>query len=417
MIAIALRHVLLGQLASTQEAMLDTKVITKPSMYNSLKVKAERLKNFTCEYGIWKIALPIIISTSTLLIALLYSCDIEDTYNGRINLYNRGHNGVYVIELLVSNGKKLSQTRLSKLEVTCLVIVIIFVYYMKTSRDNFYIKPQYAVLQIVTNSATVFKALSFFRPGDSARPVYILINRLCISIIILTFVAPLSLVYFRKTPFKLPRRTNTEARKWSIIKNRTALFERSTAGSIVTAGLNSTNVSTMTSLQGQSTVNDLGASYNMVVPDPRRGSLFVTAKRGTKLTIQMILDSEKLKMAFAAFLRRELAVESLLFIEAVKRYRDSFSQPKTMYEIIEHSTSIYDEFMSPKSPNEVNLPKSTVRKVAAKLRMMSEIEADEEAQYLFDEPANEISNMLAVNYIVKFANSVENDRSTEAPSN
>ncbi|KAH6565838.1 hypothetical protein BASA50_000060 [Batrachochytrium salamandrivorans] len=120
-------------------------------------------------------------------------------------------------------------------------------------------------------------------------------------------------------------------------------------------------------------------------------------------TISGILADKVLRTAFRKFLAREFAMESLLFIEAVRRYKERIQALPTKSTIEAMTDMIMTEYILPSSVNEVNLPKSTVTKlniqIAASLTGVLDLEA---TVAIFDEAVLHIEQMLVLNHLRRF---------------
>lgn len=249
--------------------------------------------------------------------------------------------------------------------------------YDRAPKDNFFIKPQLYVIQILTVIDIFILALVNLYPGA---PIF-----LCVSNVIITFViavdilVPIYLVFFR---FK---------------------YEVEKAVSVRRALLVQTTLKSNVSETDSARIPD--DSYLRVATDKKKKkhlSINSQSKSSQGLSVQTILDSPKLKEAFTKYLAREFSLESLAFIEVVLRYRQQFSQPQTRENILALCDRIINDYMTPTSVNEVNLPVHVKKKVINIVDSIRQSGPLDEAKYIFDEPVNHISEMLSVNHLRKF---------------
>ena len=121
--------------------------------------------------------------------------------------------------------------------------------------------------------------------------------------------------------------------------------------------------------------------------------------------MRAILANEQLRGEFIELLAREFALESLMFIEAVATYRREWTTDLSKDEVLKRCDEIKSVFLLPNSPNEVNVPikiiKSCLDAIEA-LRNGNSLVSG--SKHIFDNAANEIALMLAVNYVHRFMN-------------
>ncbi|KAJ8324186.1 hypothetical protein BDV3_001947 [Batrachochytrium dendrobatidis] len=123
-------------------------------------------------------------------------------------------------------------------------------------------------------------------------------------------------------------------------------------------------------------------------------------------SLQQILEDPVIYPVFCLFLSREFSMESLLFIEAIKKFKihinnnPSISLIKSLYKRI-----IY-EFIQSNAVNEVNLPKRIILRIDASLEsVLNGAIAIRNAANIFDEASEHIMEMLALNHLRKFLSS------------
>ena len=121
--------------------------------------------------------------------------------------------------------------------------------------------------------------------------------------------------------------------------------------------------------------------------------------------MRAILANEQLRGEFIELLAREFALESWMFIEAVATYRREWTTDLSKDEVLKRCDEIKRVFLLPNSPNEVNVPikiiKSCLDAIEA-LRNGNSLVSG--SKHIFDNAANEIALMLAVNYVHRFMN-------------
>ncbi|KAJ8324184.1 hypothetical protein QVD99_008518 [Batrachochytrium dendrobatidis] len=119
--------------------------------------------------------------------------------------------------------------------------------------------------------------------------------------------------------------------------------------------------------------------------------------------LQSIFEKPEIYSAFCTFLSREFAMESLLFIEAVKRYKSQLNENLTLSLVESLSDKIQLSFIEPNAVNEINLPKKTVDKLNAHLQeIINQVCPVHKALTVYDEAASYIEQMLVVNHLRKF---------------
>ncbi|KAH6590939.1 hypothetical protein BASA50_008939 [Batrachochytrium salamandrivorans] len=125
--------------------------------------------------------------------------------------------------------------------------------------------------------------------------------------------------------------------------------------------------------------------------------------RSVKYTLDRILAEPTLYQAFCVFLSHEFSLESLLFIEAVKSYKEKVKQNPSKATVELLSTKLYDDFIAPNSVNEVNLPKRIATKLEGELYVMIDCDMDmDKAIAIYDCASTHIHQMLISNHLRKF---------------
>jgi hypothetical protein len=96
----------------------------------------------------------------------------------------------------------------------------------------------------------------------------------------------------------------------------------------------------------QSSVRDVSTSETPAVQAPRKSLMYEN--------LDIILNSPDLLKLFTEFLCKEFCVENLLFLLAVKKFKEGFNSRRKA-ENIHHGLSVYDKFIKINSPCEVNI--------------------------------------------------------------
>ncbi|KAH6569163.1 hypothetical protein BASA60_008335 [Batrachochytrium salamandrivorans] len=128
-------------------------------------------------------------------------------------------------------------------------------------------------------------------------------------------------------------------------------------------------------LNGDHTAHDLVSSSSHNTSTISSSS----SKKGSSWTIPKIIDDPLLRKAFCQYLAREFSMESLLFLETIKLYKQKVRRSPTKETIKSLSDKIMAEFIAPNSVNE--------------------------ALSVYDDAADHIEEMLALNHLRKFRDS------------
>ncbi|KAH9268537.1 hypothetical protein BASA84_000142 [Batrachochytrium salamandrivorans] len=140
---------------------------------------------------------------------------------------------------------------------------------------------------------------------------------------------------------------------------------------------------------------------NTLTSSPKLASGHVV--KSSHYPVSRIIADAALRAAFCKYLSREFSMESLVFIETVKRFKEQVRISPTTETVEIISDKIMTEFIYPNSVNEVNLPEKTVTRLKARLTLFIEGGLDIESTVLiFDEATEYIEKMLTLNHLTRF---------------
>ncbi|KAH6569164.1 hypothetical protein BASA61_000810 [Batrachochytrium salamandrivorans] len=126
--------------------------------------------------------------------------------------------------------------------------------------------------------------------------------------------------------------------------------------------------------------------------------------KNSNYTLPRIMADPTLYIAFCKYLACEFSMESLLFIETIKRFQDQIREYPTSATLKLLSDAIHKEFIASNSINEVNLTKQIIVRVTTTLAdVMSAPEFNvDKAICIYDEAAAHIEHILVVNHLRRF---------------
>ncbi|KAI8925022.1 hypothetical protein BC831DRAFT_415521 [Entophlyctis helioformis] len=376
-LAIFLRHYFLLRLPIVQAELLDHKTMVDPDKYKLIRAKLERVKFLSTEYAAWYFYLPNAVVT-TGIVAFLYSrADIDRIAVGYPTPADQTRSWILLAQIVVAAGW--------------------FFIYMRTApKDNFYIKEQFWALTIITIISLGQSAvLNLFKTPIIAPIIGVISACLSVTTILIDIAVPTYLV--NRTRYKLTwtPRASTKNRDGSSVGggSRPSVLARD-------VGASSSTSETASGVTG-------GDSQRSSVAAPAH----MAPRKTVSLTIPKILADPTMREAFCRYLAREFSMESLLFIEAVKQFRESFSAnaapgARTPENVRAACAKMMAEFVTANSVNEVNLPKKCVDRIKASIESVVDgtIDPDKYGN-IFDDGAEHIQAMLALNHLRKFQTS------------
>ena len=236
-----------------------------------------------------------------------------------------------------------------------------------------------------TLSVAIFAISKFQKSSDPTTAKILELIGYCsfTPMMILEMVFPLWLIYFDKD-FVYKKK----------LRKRSAIVKS-------TSSKHAPRTSSLHSTTGNSSVRDTAAERTVLSPRVKRSEKLISRITQSDMLKLILIDPES-KTEFARFLAREHALESLLFLEAIKRYKEEFEANISSVEITHLCSKMVKEFMTAGAINEVNLPRIVVNKILNQIEMFLNDNSCEDAQFAFDDAEKHISEMLVVNYVRKF---------------
>eukprot|EP00475_Leptophrys_vorax_P043694 TRINITY_DN8497_c0_g1_i1.p1 TRINITY_DN8497_c0_g1~~TRINITY_DN8497_c0_g1_i1.p1 ORF type:complete len:304 (+),score=53.84 TRINITY_DN8497_c0_g1_i1:965-1876(+) len=109
---------------------------------------------------------------------------------------------------------------------------------------------------------------------------------------------------------------------------------------------------------------------------------------GNMLYLQRVLDNPKWRQAFLDFLVREVAAESLFFLDHATEFEVKFSSSdSSKIDMIEHANAIYDKFIDTSSPLAVNLSAQRRYELAAAIKKITTPDSPKQELHIFPRPS------------------------------
>ncbi|KAL2917020.1 Regulator of G-protein signaling 20 [Polyrhizophydium stewartii] len=397
--AIFIRHYYLLRLPVIQAEMLDYDTIMDPQRYDAARNEVENVKRLSTEAAAWRFYLPHMFVVVGTILAFAVTMDLDEYVRSPAStVFSRVRAGLYLFETLSST-------------------MILLLYLPRAPNENFRIKTQFnamAIASIGIAGITTFRQTVF--PNDDSSTF------LSVTIVGIDLVVPIVLIY---SGSKYKVNSSTEVLRSKLAEQNIALGDvsgrRSTGSNSGASSGSGPGIAAMlspyTPVGGTALPQALGVNmqaFARPVPRPESVIAFNSMPRPSSdvlanLTIPRILVDPMLRDAFERYLRLELSLENMLFIEAVRRYKTVvMSASATDRHIKNEAENIIHDFIRPLSVNEVNLPTPIISKL--KIVYSSQIESArtvprEIALRLFDEAGEHIHYVLSVNHLQRFKSS------------
>ncbi|KAI8925023.1 hypothetical protein BC831DRAFT_284696 [Entophlyctis helioformis] len=373
--AIFMRHYFLLRLPVLQNELLDHKTMVDPDKYKETRAKLERVKLLSTEFAAWCFYIPHAAITVGVYVYFAATVDIDAFLARKSTMLANVRSGIYVLEVLSASGW-------------------LFWYLPRAPKENFRIGEQFYAFMLLTDAVFIvtLTVMFLFRTSYAAQIFDDAFGTMCVfTIVMINALHPFATIY----------------------REKRRLFTSSARSSMSSVNINSHDDRSSTSSQNQapslakSPSEVTATSATSTAPMMRQAGHQPSAKaKGShSLTIPKILADQTMRGAFCQYLAREFSMESLMFIEAVKSYRETLSATNMpgMDQIRSATEKILEEFIVANSVNEVNLPKKCVDKIHQNIRDVIEATVGRDrAAYVFDEGAEHIEAMLAVNHLRKF---------------
>ncbi|KAJ1343310.1 hypothetical protein BSLG_002336 [Batrachochytrium salamandrivorans] len=360
------RHYFLLQRPILQTKLLDYETMVDPDKYKALSRRLIRIKFLSSEtfaLGFY------LINCGACLIPFIYYFTITDFSLMALNLTNPADSYLVNISLI--------QVSIS--------LVFLLSYGPRSPRDNFQIMNQFYMITALTmlNCVTTVTGLV----SESTR-----INYICFTIssvfsflaVMIDLAIPLQFLIKRNHRYKVDKTHSTST--------KSCTCKLSTSNPIRLFRLNS-----MEDSRKESSIYPVSSGITLESNTPPI-RLMSVQKSISKIMADPVLHAE-----FCKYLAREFALENLLFIESVKRYKECLRKSPTNATMEPLADKIMSEFILPNSVNEVNLSKKTVVELNIHLNttLLGLLDI-EKALTIFDEAAEQIEHMLVSNHLRRF---------------
>ena len=352
--SVIFRHFCLIKLPVIQKEFQDNRDTYTVEDKVKLNRKLRIVKFFSTELGSWVMMVPLALFNALIFTISMAYTDKDD----------------YLLTLRTPLRVALFATLSTEF---VLAILLFWWCAVKGGNDNFYVKQQFGLMLLSSICAYFFGAMKSFTKNNVVSNAFTLVYHVFLMITIAVDVLiPLYFIYFKfryKTRFAFnfngysaaPMMRKSHANDSMIERNKsTATFEKA---------------------------NNSGPS--------------ISRKNTNRTNLQTVLNDPKLKEAFCKYLVQEFSLESLLFIEAVERFKKQFDAQKEQSVVVEIE-KIMNEFMKPSSINEVNLPRQISKTIQSEIDHMRETKNFDKGSEVFDVALHHISEMLTINHVRKF---------------
>ncbi|KAI8925021.1 hypothetical protein BC831DRAFT_462965 [Entophlyctis helioformis] len=390
-ISLYLRNYFLLQLPVVQAQLLDQSSMVDPEKYKAISKRLTRMRVLSSEFGAWLFYVPHAIVLMIIIVMLSLKTDFDAILLEKPNLLDLARSILYVSEFTIST--------------------IWLLYYLpRAPRDNFFIRHQLYIYQWSANIVILeqFSAqLVKTKPGVAVfDEIFISASAVfntCVSIGL-----PLCFIYCGGFRYRLKISVGSITRLSTVKSSGSQQSSLNGADGLTPLRSNEQSVpqrGMTTSASGSELSGQAGGVVGVpgLHRSPTANSGFAR-KTPMAMALDVVLRDEKLKAAFAKYLAREFAMESLLFIEAVHHYKIAqASGAHGQQEIVDMCNKIVEEFIDPNAMNEINLPKIVRDKTLREIEAVSDGTAeDHRARHVFDDATGHIEAMLAINHIRKF---------------
>nr|KAJ3418567.1 hypothetical protein HK105_008161 [Polyrhizophydium stewartii] len=385
-LATFLRQYFLLKLPVLQAQLLDHRTVVDPDQYMSVSKRLSRVKFLSTELGAWLFYLPNAVVVVAIEVYLLIFADFDKIALGQpttLTLYN---GAVSLIEVIVA-------------------AVVLLSYLPRAPRENFLIAEQFYVVTFMIVLDLVVNVIWTVVPSISD------VNDI-ISILTVFGAAIVDLCFPLWLLLSQPKYKNewTPRKSSSRFRGETRTFASMSRDYGQHSTSNDDSIQSITSPKGvhrenSSPLNTVNGSTK-TMPNSTKTDPTTASAKAKQLKISQIMANSALNDAFCKYLAREFSLESLLFLEAVRNYRDrlrkSSVQPPSIDYVRDLSNRINQEFVLPNAVNEVNLPRKVVDKLMEDLRAVAAGSTSVRAVHIYDEAYEHIEQMLAVNHLRRF---------------
>ncbi|KAJ8331290.1 hypothetical protein O5D80_000224 [Batrachochytrium dendrobatidis] len=365
-----LRHYFLLQLPILQTKLLDYETVVSPEKYRELSKALKRTRLLSNERAAWIFFAIIFSVTMCIGLWVLHKANFDS------------------IALSLTNDV---DTFISFMSLFHVIVASVFLlsYGPRSPKENFQIMNQFYTVTALTTASLLFSVSLVFNLNPTASYVcHTLGTVLPAAAVIVDLAIPLQFLITNKR-YKLELTRNS--------RSKSSLWLKQASNS--TRSADSSQVDTIERVSTYSYNNDSPAtSPTAMIPHTA-----IKQRKNMSYTIARIIADPTLHDAFCKYLAMEFSMESLLFIEAVKIYKEKVKESPITETVMKLSIKIAAEFIIPNSVNEVNLPKKIVLKLNTELAAALEGEFDmKKASAVYDDAAEHIEQMLALNHLRKF---------------
>ncbi|KAH6602725.1 hypothetical protein BASA61_000814 [Batrachochytrium salamandrivorans] len=362
------RHYFLLRLPVLQTKLLDYDTMMDPDKYKALSRSLIRIKFLSSEtFAISFYATNFFIC----LFLLIYYFTITD------------------FDMMILGLSNPADTYLANISVVQISLSLVFLlsYGPWSPKDNFQIMTQFYIVTILALLNCMSTIIGTISSSIETANIFYAVSVIFSSLAVMVDLAvPLQFLLVNSSYKR--HKTNslhTETHKGHIMSS-SSLF--------------SARMSPSKTLGHISSTADPFAS-NTLTSSPKLASGHVV--KSSHYPVSRIIADAALRAAFCKYLSREFSMESLVFIETVKRFKEQVRISPTTETVEIISDKIMTEFIYPNSVNEVNLPEKTVTRLKARLTLFIEGGLDIESTVLiFDEATEYIEKMLTLNHLTRF---------------
>ncbi|KAI8925024.1 hypothetical protein BC831DRAFT_462968 [Entophlyctis helioformis] len=425
--AVFLRHYFLLQLPIIQAELLDPSTITDAVRYTTVRRKLKRAKFLASWKAAWLMYLPHAILLGFVFGGMVRRMNIDLFIVGKAATFTIIRASIYIFEVASST------------------IILVFLLPKGSPEDNFHIKSQYYAMSTCTVLFLVMSAIvtGLFPTNTTARSIDGVWGSITMGCTVLLSLCVGPALVLSGVTYKVGISNNGSGSSQSgsfdgvAKKEGDMTFNQQLSASVLSAdSINaaSTPMSPtspgVTLLGGKSALTSVSSAITPPMPKSHNTAAAGIASTGAPpgssgagtggssggstcpitgpkpLTIKRILKDPAKRDVFAKYLAREFAMESLLFVEAVKRYRELFNgQIGNDAEIRSTAKSILSEFIEPNADNEVKLPKRITDKMTivceSQIEMSDTVPRDT-AKHVFDAAMEYVLQMMSANHLKKF---------------
>ncbi|KAL5038726.1 hypothetical protein BDV3_001946 [Batrachochytrium dendrobatidis] len=363
---IFIRHYFLLRLPVLQKQLLSNQTMLDPVKYKQFSRELVLTKFFSGEKGTWMFFAINYIPCALITIILFFTTDVELIITRQPNHYSEYMTIMPVIQICISQ-------------------IFLLWYAPRAPKDNFYIKIQfYIVTAISLANVIVTLALSIVRSPGMMRNFFLSTTIIQFLAVFIDLAVPLWFILTNK--------------RYAVMVTKYRRYRSSKNSKGVTSGeLDSKSVA-------QSLMRSTQVTSGEIISSTETGSKPEHSQVGNPTyNLHCILEKPSTYAAFCTFLSREFCMESLLFLEAVQKYKNEIKENFNLALVKSLSDKIRVDFIEPGAINEVNLPKKITSKVDDTLKGITEGNIPlEKAKKMYDHAEEHIEEMLILNHLRKF---------------